>query len=613
VVSRGTGQVIAGLRHWALCLSDSRSEPRAGDFLVIGSGIAGLRAAIDARRAGDVVMLTKAEPRESNTGYAQGGIAAAVGPDDSPELHAADTLAAGDGLCDEAVGARREGPRYVRELIAWGAAFDRDADGSRRSAREAAHSVRRVLHARDATGREIGARALGACRRPPARPVVEHARRRSSCRTARVSAARVRRCRRAAAQGARGARCSPPAAPARSSARRPIPPLPPATASRWPVSRRRARGRPRVRPVPPDRARRAEGAPRFLLSEALRGEGARLVNAAGERSWTRYEPAGDLAPRDLVARAIVARGERTGAPVYLSLAHLDPRSCAARFPTIAEACRAAGSISRAIRFPVSPGRALRDGRRRDRSRRPDVVPGLFAAGEVACTGRARRQPAREQLAARRAGVRRARGGCAMRRRAWPRALRGGARRRRERRVAGAAHGRVSRRRYEVRDLMWRHAGCSAQATGSRGRRVRARPVAGGGRPRARGAPATRALWRRRQPADRRPADRPGGAAARGEPRRPFPPDFPRRDDLHWRHGPACLPIALRTPADSNQRDHPPGHVRDTDIPDRPTEITPQSRTSAAGTSTSSAAPSWPTTRRSRAAWSSGRTATPSGS
>jgi L-aspartate oxidase len=130
---------------------------RRTDFLIIGSGIAGLRAAVELAGAGSVLVLTKAEPREGNTGYAQGGIAAAVGSDDSPELHAADTIAAGDGLCDErAVNILVEsGPRYVRELIAWGAAFDRDANGEPALAIEGAHSARRVLHAHDATGREI--------------------------------------------------------------------------------------------------------------------------------------------------------------------------------------------------------------------------------------------------------------------------------------------------------------------------------------------------------------------------------------------------------------------------------------------------------------------------
>src|SRR5262245_34684120 len=103
-------------------------------------------------------MLTKADPRESNTGYAQGGIAAAVGPDDSPQLHFSDTIAAGDGLCvDDAVQVLvTDGPKYVRELIDWGVAFDRERSGSPALGREAAHSVRRVLHARDTPGREIG-------------------------------------------------------------------------------------------------------------------------------------------------------------------------------------------------------------------------------------------------------------------------------------------------------------------------------------------------------------------------------------------------------------------------------------------------------------------------
>jgi L-aspartate oxidase len=128
------------------------------EFLVIGSGIAGLRAAIHLLDRGDVVLVTKAGGGESNTGYAQGGIAAALGADDSPALHRDDTIEAGAGLCDpDAVDVLvGEGPRYVRELIEWGAAFDTDASGAPALGREGAHSVRRVLHARDATGREIG-------------------------------------------------------------------------------------------------------------------------------------------------------------------------------------------------------------------------------------------------------------------------------------------------------------------------------------------------------------------------------------------------------------------------------------------------------------------------
>src|SRR3954468_15661530 len=111
---------------------------------LVGGGVAGLRAASGLAAAGRVLILTKAEPAESNTGYAQGGIAAAVGDDDTPALHAADTVRAGDGLCDEAAVAvlTAEGPAYVRELLAWGARFDLDASGRPSLGREAAHSVR---------------------------------------------------------------------------------------------------------------------------------------------------------------------------------------------------------------------------------------------------------------------------------------------------------------------------------------------------------------------------------------------------------------------------------------------------------------------------------------
>src|SRR5689334_21233830 len=131
---------------------------RSYDFVIVGGGVAGLRAAIGLADAGRVLVLTKGAPAESNTGYAQGGIAAAFGDDDNPALHAADTVRAGDGLCDEEAVrvCVEEGPGYVRELIDWGARFDRDADGRPALGREAAHGVRRVLHAGDATGREIG-------------------------------------------------------------------------------------------------------------------------------------------------------------------------------------------------------------------------------------------------------------------------------------------------------------------------------------------------------------------------------------------------------------------------------------------------------------------------
>ena len=359
-----------------------------GDFLVIGSGIAGLRAAIALADAGRVVILTKADPRESNTGYAQGGIAAAMGADDSPELHATDTIAAGDGLCvpDAVQVLTEDGPRYVRELIDWGAAFDRDGNGQPALGREAAHSVRRVLHARDATGREIGRLLWQKVAAHPGVTVFDDALamalrvRGGTCSGAafidrdgvvqEVEAGRT-----LIATGGAGQVFRETTNPAIATGD--------GIAIAFEAGARVAdlefvQFHPTVLNV--------EGAPRFLLSEALRGEGARLVNEAGERFVQRYEPAGDLASRDLVARAIVREVQRTGAPVYLTMAHMDPEYLRRRFPTIAEACRQAGFDLAADRIPISPAaHYVMGGIETDLHGRTSVER-LFAAGEAACTG-----------------------------------------------------------------------------------------------------------------------------------------------------------------------------------------------------------------------------------
>ena len=359
-----------------------------GDFLVIGSGIAGLRAAITLAASGDVVILTKADPRESNTGYAQGGIAAAVGADDSPELHARDTIAAGDGLCRvEAVDVLvREGPRYVRELLEWGAAFDRDETGQPALGREAAHSVRRVLHARDATGREIGRLLWAKVSAHPRVHVLDDAQaisvlvRDGAC----VGATFIDRdglvqealaSRTLIATGGAGQVFRETTNPAVATGD--------GVAMAFDAGARVADAEfvqfhPTVLNV--------EGAPRFLLSEALRGEGARLVNDAGEPFMQRYEPAGDLASRDLVSRGIVREVQRTGVPVYLSMAHMDADYVRRRFPTIAEACRQAGLDLATDRIPISPAaHYMMGGVETDLHGRTSLA-GLFAAGEVACTG-----------------------------------------------------------------------------------------------------------------------------------------------------------------------------------------------------------------------------------
>jgi L-aspartate oxidase len=359
-----------------------------GDFLVIGSGIAGLRAAISLAETGDVVMLTKADPRESNTGYAQGGIAAAIGPDDSPELHFSDTIAAGDGLClgDAVRVLVTDGPKYVRELIEWGVAFDRDSLGEPALGREAAHSVRRVLHARDTPGREIGRVLWQKVQLHPRVRVFDDALAMSLA----IDGARCRGAtfvdRDGRLQDVEASRTLIATGGAGQVFRETTNP---AIATGDGIAMAFEAGA-RVADLEfiqfHPTALSVEGAPRFLLSEALRGEGARLVNAEGERFVQRYEPAGDLASRDLVARAIVREVARTNAPVFLSMAHLDPDYVRRRFPAIGEVCRQAGLDLATDRIPVSPAaHYVMGGIETDLDGRTSIA-GLFAAGEAACTG-----------------------------------------------------------------------------------------------------------------------------------------------------------------------------------------------------------------------------------
>jgi len=358
-----------------------------GDFIIVGSGIAGLRAAVELATAGDIVIITKADPSESNTEYAQGGIAAAIGPDDSPDLHAQDTMIAGDGLCDER--AVRvlcgEGPRYTRELVEWGAQFDRDAQGRPALASEGAHTVRRVLHAADATGREIG-RVLW-------ERVSSASRIRVLKNTLAVSAiVEDGRCAGVRFIDARGE-------PGRALGRATLlatggagqvfqETTNPEVATGDGIALAYCAGarvadmefvqfHPTVLDV--------EGAPRFLLSEALRGEGAQLVDASGQPFMRRYHPAGDLAPRDVVSRSIVLESQRTAGPIYLSLRHLDPGAVHRRFPMIAATCLRAGFDLARDLLPVGPAaHYLMGGVETDLDGRTSVR-GLFAAGEVACT------------------------------------------------------------------------------------------------------------------------------------------------------------------------------------------------------------------------------------
>ncbi len=278
-----------------------------------------------------------------------------------------------------------EGPHYVRELIDWGADFDRDADGAPALGREGAHSVRRVLHARDATGREIARTLWQRVAGHPQLRVLDHALateldvQDGVCRGVRVRLDDGRQVdidARAVllATGGAGQVFQETTNPYVASGD--------GLAMSWRAGARVSdlefvQFHPTVLHVP--------GAPRFLVSEAVRGEGARLINGDGEAFMTRYDRRGDLAPRDVVATAMVREAERTGGPVYLTLAHLDAAWATRRFPGIAEACARAGLDFARDRLPVSPAaHYLCGGVDTDLAGRT-AIPGLFAAGEVACT------------------------------------------------------------------------------------------------------------------------------------------------------------------------------------------------------------------------------------
>ena len=361
------------------------------DAVVVGSGIAGLRAAVELSESGaSVAVLTKDSPIESNTGEAQGGIAVALSEEDRIEFHLQDTLRAGDGLCDEAAVRVlvEEGPLRIQELIDWGTCFDRD--GARLAfAREGAHSRRRVLHAHgDSTGREI-VRALLA--RVSTFPSIAFLSRTFSVDLVLLGDRCVGLLVLDESSGAlrilsAGALMLATGGAGRLYRETTNPPQ--ATGDGVALAYRA--GAPvtdlefvQFHPT----TLFAPGAPRFLLSEALRGEGALLTNGRGERFMSRYHPDAELAPRDAVSRAIVLEMERTGEPcMYLDLTGRDPAAVRKRFPRIYETCLRFGFDLARQPIPIHPSaHYFMGGVRTDLDGR-SALRGLYAAGEVACTG-----------------------------------------------------------------------------------------------------------------------------------------------------------------------------------------------------------------------------------
>ncbi len=361
------------------------------DFIVVGTGVAGLRAAVEIAGAGArVTLLTKERARESNTEYAQGGVAVALSEDDEPWMHEDDTLAAGAGLCD--AGAVRvlvtEGRRYMRELIEWGARFDREG-GRLLFTQEAAHSRRRILHAGgDATGHEFMRSLLARASAEPNVEFVPHA-------ATEELIVEDGRC--------AGVRFLDPLTRAPRSLRARAVVLAsggagqlylhttnPAVATGDGMAMAYAAGAEladmefvQFHPT----ALNVEGAPRFLLSEAMRGEGGVLRNAEGRRFMPRYHERAELAPRDIVSRSIVAEMERTATrTVFLDMTALAPAFVRSRFPKIYDTCVRFGVDITRQPVPVSPAAHYQMGGVRTDLEGRTTLAGLYAAGEVACTG-----------------------------------------------------------------------------------------------------------------------------------------------------------------------------------------------------------------------------------
>ncbi len=360
------------------------------DYIVIGSGVAGLRAAAELAKNGNVIVLTKERLDESNTEYAQGGVAVALSDDDEINLHYDDTLVAGAGLCDEkAVRILvEEGPKYITQLIEWGAQFDKE-DGELSFTQEAAHSRRRILHAHgDSTGREIVRSLITHAKKNPNITLQAHAAtidlivedgRCVGVRYIHPNESLLCEMRARAvvlATGGAGQLFSQTTNPSVATGDGMAMAY---AAGAMMCDLEFVQFHPTALALP--------DAPRFLLSEALRGEGAILRNHDGKAFAITYDERAELAPRDIVARAIVAEMELTHTRwMYLDLTHLKATFVRDRFPKIFETCLRYGLDMTKDQLPVSPAVHYVMGGVRSDTHGRTTLPGLYGAGEVTCTG-----------------------------------------------------------------------------------------------------------------------------------------------------------------------------------------------------------------------------------
>jgi L-aspartate oxidase len=367
------------------------AAPSETDFLVIGAGIAGLRAAIELAPAGRVMVLVKREVADSSTQYAQGGIAAALSDEDEISLHLQDTLSAGDGLCnpEAAKVLVEDAPERIEELIAWGTEFDRE--GTKLTfGREGAHSRNRILHAHgDSTGREIQRALYAKAKRLPEISIREFEFSTDLViESGRVSGVRVIDDHGMHSTIHASAVLLATGGMGQLYLNTTNPPV--ATGDGVAMAYRAGAEVTDLEFIQfHPTALYLKKAPRFLLSEALRGEGAYLRNMEMMRFMSKYHPMGELAPRDVVARAIMHELERVRAKepvVYLDMTHLDEGHIRKRFPRIYATCMQYNIDITSEFVPIRPAAHYAMGGVRTDLDGRATLPGLYAAGEAAGTG-----------------------------------------------------------------------------------------------------------------------------------------------------------------------------------------------------------------------------------
>jgi L-aspartate oxidase len=378
-----------------ILMTDLKVEVIESDFLVIGSGVAGLVFALLAGQVGTVRLVTKKDSFESNTNYAQGGIACVLDPNDTFDSHVEDTLKAGAGLCKKEVVEIlvREGPAMIGKLVEWGARFTPDEEGQAFDlGREGGHSRRRIVHAADLTGREVERALLHALR---SSPNVELHEQQIAVELLDEGTGEDRRCVGAQVFDTVNRKIIYYVAPAvllstggagRVYLHNTNPPI--ATGDGVAMAWRqgvRVANMEFIQFHPTSFYSPVK--PTFLISEAVRGEGAILRTIEGEAFMEKYHPMGNLAPRDVVARAIDTEMKFSGAPyVLLDLTHLDGDFIKQRFPHITRLCRERRVDIATEPIWVVPAAHYTCGGVETDTNGETNFHGLFATGEVACTG-----------------------------------------------------------------------------------------------------------------------------------------------------------------------------------------------------------------------------------